>query len=116
MTKAILLACGVSAALSGCMPSILQYDRGNPVVMSSLRQGATRESVLSAAGRPLDAMVLPGINGVCYNYLLRNRGNTSPYYVAFNAQGRAVNAGYIACEKALAAGYLDASEPIKQRY
>lgn len=116
MTKAILLACGVSAALSGCMPSILQYDRGNPVVMSSLRQGATRESVLSAAGRPLDAMVLPGINGVCYNYLLRNRGNTSPYYVAFNAQGRVVNAGYIACEKALAAGYLDSSEPIKQRY
>lgn len=116
MTKAILLACGVSAALSGCMPSILQYDRGNPVVMSSLLQGATRESVLSAAGRPLDAMVLPGINGVCYNYLLRNRGNTSPYYVAFNAQGRVVNAGYIACEKALAAGYLDSSEPIKQRY
>ena len=116
MTKAILLACGVSAALSGCMPSILQYDRGNPVVMSSLQQGATRESVLSAAGRPLDAMVLPGINGDCYNYLLRNRGTTSPYYVAFNAQGRVVNAGYIACEKALAAGYLDSSEPIKQRY
>ncbi|HAV72384.1 hypothetical protein CEE60_10260 [Stenotrophomonas maltophilia] len=116
MTKAILLAFGVSAALSGCMPSVLQYDRGNPVVMSSLQQGATRESVLSAAGRPLDAMVLPGINGVCYNYLLRNRGNSSPYYVAFNAQGRVVNAGYIACEKAVAAGYLDASEPIKPRY
>ena len=48
MTKAILLACGVSTALSGCMPSVLQYDRGNPVVMSSLQQGATRESVLSA--------------------------------------------------------------------
>jgi len=116
MTKSILLACGVAAVLSGCMPSILQYDRGNPVVMSSLQQGATRESVLSAAGRPLDAMVLRGINGVCYNYLLRNRGNTSPYYVAFNAQGRVVNAGYIACEKALAAGYVDSSEPIKQRY
>jgi len=98
------------------MPSVLQYDRGNPVVMSSLQQGATRESVLSAAGRPLDAMVLPGIKGVCYNYLLRNRGNSSPYYVAFNAQGRVVNAGYIACEKAVAAGYLDASEPIKPRY
>ncbi|MEN5100340.1 hypothetical protein [Stenotrophomonas sp. TWI809] len=116
MTQAILLACGVCASLSACMPSVLQYDRGNPVVMSSLQQGASRESVLSAAGRPLDAMVLPGINGVCYNYLLRNRGNSSPYYVAFNAQGRVVNAGYIACEKALAAGYLDSSEPIKPRY
>jgi len=116
MTKAILLACGICAGLSACMPSVLQYDRGNPVVMSSLQQGATRESILSTAGRPLDAMVVPGINGVCYNYLLRNRGNTSPYYVVFNAQGRVVNAGYIACEKALAAGYLDSSEPIKPRY
>ncbi len=116
MTRATLLACSVAVGLSGCMPSVLQYDRGNPVVMSSLQQGATRESVLSAAGRPLDAMVLPGIKGVCYNYLLRNRGNSSPYYVAFNAQGRVVNAGYIACEKAVAAGYLDASEPIKPRY
>lgn len=112
----ILLACALSVGLAGCMPSILHYDRGNPVVMSSLQQGATRESVLSAAGQPLDATVLPGIKGVCYDYILRNRGNSSPYYVAFNAQGRVVNAGYIACRKGLASGYLESSEPIQPRY
>jgi len=116
LIRSLGLACGVSAGLCGCVPSILQYDRSNPVVMSSLQHGATRDAVLSAAGEPLDVMVLPGINGVCHNYILRNQGNSSPYYVAFNAQGRVVNAGYIDCEKAVASGYLQTSEPIKQRY
>lgn len=117
MNKVSLFVCGcVPILLSGCMPGIFQYDRGNPVVMSSLQHGATRQSVLDAAGPPLDSMGLPRIGGVCFNYMLRNKANTLPYYVAFNAQGRVVNAGYVTCGKAAASGYLNSSAPLQQRY
>ncbi|MFL9878259.1 hypothetical protein PQR63_07705 [Herbaspirillum rhizosphaerae] len=109
LTSAVLLT---ACAEFSDRVSVLQ----NPVFAASSRGGAMKSDVIAAGGQPRSTMSTLNGQGSCFNYLMNINGNSKPLYVGFNRKDQVVAWGNLTCEEAKQDGYLNATEPPKQKY
>lgn len=111
----VLAACGWLSACSGLsdVTNMLALQ-GLPVADASVRAGATRQQI-EALEEPIKKTSLPS-GGVCYDYVLRKGGRTSPYYIAFNRADRVKSIGFKTCDTARRDRQLESDEPLKQLF
>ena len=110
------LIIGISSAilLAGCNTfegiSTLMNFNSHPIVARAQKGGATKQDML-AIQQP--NRVTPAANGrsECLDYKLENNGKKKDFYVGVNGTGRVGAFGFITCDKAIKAGYLDAKAP-----
>ena len=114
--KKIMILSGV-LVLSACADvseriSIIR----NPLLVASARQDASRQDIIAAGGQPMSTLPTLNGKGVCYNYQIKANDNIKPIYVSFNHKDQVVASGALTCEEAKNNGYLNATEPPKQKY
>ncbi|MCT4706194.1 hypothetical protein MUA03_09805 [Enterobacteriaceae bacterium H16N7] len=89
--------------LSACSLSFMKFDN-EPVVQAAYANGATKNKVIAAGGKPDSEVSIPEIKGTCLNYTLRKDGETMPFYIAFDKSGNRKHYGYISCQDARVKG------------
>jgi len=102
MYKHTLAALAVAAATAGCstMENPVDYAtyRDEPLVQN-VRDGMTKEEVLTIGGPPSAEVQNTVTAGTCNNYILNVDGNEQPYYVTFDANARVEGKGFMTCEQ-----------------
>ncbi|WP_252273008.1 osmotically-inducible lipoprotein OsmE [Pseudomonas subflava] len=101
MYKQTLAVLAVAAAASGCstMENPADYVTYNdePLVRD-VRDGMTRDEVLTIGGPPSTEVENTVTPGTCNNYILNVEGKEQPYYVTFDTNGRVDGKGFMTCE------------------
>jgi len=113
MIKNILPA--LILTLTGCSAlQVFSYD-SLPVVRATVTQGATKSSVISAAGMPDSEILIKSNQNTCLNYTLRKDNKTTPFFIIVNSRNQVTNYGYVSCGTAIEEGHAAPTEPMKQR-
>lgn len=94
MARLLLIGIGAVAAVA-CTDLSTRY-RDEPLV-AKVHAGMSRDEVRSLAGAPLGSSPRETAPGSCDDYQLRQAGDSSTYYVAFDAGGRVASSGFGNC-------------------
>lgn len=115
------LIIGISSALllSGCNTlegiSTLMSFSDHPVAAKAAERGASKQDIL-AIQQPKRITAVRNGSSQCFDYELVKDGKKKDMYVGFTDKG-AVNAyGFITCDMAISAGYLNSNELARQIY
>jgi osmotically inducible lipoprotein OsmE len=97
------LAAAVLATLGGCAshsenPIDYLTFRHQPLV-EQVKVGMTREQVLTLGGPASSERGRSQRPGSCNDYVLNHEGKEQPYYVAFDANQRVEDKGFLTCKE-----------------
>lgn len=67
-------------------------------LVRDVRDGMTKEEVLTIGGPPSSEVRNSVEPGTCNNYILTEDGKQQPYYVNFGTDGRVMGKGFMTCE------------------
>ena len=113
MKKLLLLA--PLLAVAGCSSlALVNTARQEPVFRAAVQAGATKQSVIAAAGNPNSMYQVINGNGMCANYVFNKNG--APFYVVFNKQDRVTSYGFESCADADAKAILRSDQPLQEIY
>lgn len=112
------LIIGISTAilLAGCNTfegiSTLMNFNDHPIVAKAHEGGATKQDMLAIQA---PKRVIPARDGhtECLDYELENKGKKKDFYVGVTDTGRVGAFGFITCDKATKAGYLDVKTALR---
>jgi osmotically inducible lipoprotein OsmE len=103
MIKQSLAFAAVLATLGGCAtnpenPVDYVTYRHEPLV-EQVKVGMTKEQALTLGGPASSEMARSVYPGSCNNYVLNHEGKEQPYYVAFDANDRVQDKGFLTCKE-----------------
>ncbi|MFG0380521.1 osmotically-inducible lipoprotein OsmE [Pseudomonas sp. zbq_18] len=67
-------------------------------LVQDVRDGMTKDDVLTIAGPPSSQVQNTAEPGTCNNYILTEEGKQQPYYVNFGSDGLVKGKGFMTCE------------------
>ncbi|MCQ4271566.1 osmotically-inducible lipoprotein OsmE [Pseudomonas kuykendallii] len=103
MIKQSLAFAALLATLGGCAtnpenPVDYVTYRHEPLV-EQVKIGMTKEQALALGGPASSEMGRTVYPGSCNNYVLNHDGKEQPYYVAFDANDRVQDKGFLTCKE-----------------
>lgn len=93
---AVMLGTGV---LVGCAGQTSHANFHHQPLVKDVHLNMTEASVRSVAGAPASTYRRQSRVGTCYNYVLTSQGESTPYFVSFDAAGVVDNKGFKTCRE-----------------